>query len=122
MNRRVLYISGISIIIGLAASLIAQALTHLIGFITNVSFYGRFSTEFNSPADNHLGWWVILVPVVGGLIVGLMAKMATRPIRGHGIPEAMEQILTNESRIPARITLLNRFRQQSPLEPVVPSG
>lgn len=106
MNRRVVYISGIAMLIGLAASLIAQALTHLIGLITNLSFYGRVSAEFSSPADNHLGWWVILVPVIGGLIVGVMARYGHKAIRGHGIPEAMEQILTNESRIPARITLL----------------
>src|SRR6185437_2371122 len=74
--------------------------------ITNLSFYGRFSTEFSSPADNHLGLWVILVPVVGGVIVGIMARYGSAAIRGHGIPEAMEQVLYNESRVPPRVTIL----------------
>jgi len=71
-----------------------------------VAFYGRISSAFVSPANNHLGLWVVVVPVVGGLIVGAMARWGSKAIRGHGIPEAMEQILRNESRIPPRITWL----------------
>nr|WP_276511030.1 chloride channel protein [Eoetvoesiella caeni] len=80
----------------------------LIGLITNLAFYGRWSTEFSAPAEAvpHLGAWVILIPVIGGLIAGLMARWGSRAIRGHGIPEAMEQVLQNESRIPTRITFL----------------
>jgi H+/Cl- antiporter ClcA len=85
---------------------VARALTGLIGLVTNLAFYGRWSFEFSSPAANHLGLWVIAVPVLGGLIVGAMARWGSRAIRGHGIPEAMEQVLLNESRIPARITWL----------------
>jgi H+/Cl- antiporter ClcA/CBS domain-containing protein len=59
-----------------------------------------------NPSENHLGLWVLLIPVVGGLICGLMARFGSKAIRGHGIPEAMEQVLTNRSRIPARITFL----------------
>jgi chloride channel protein, CIC family len=77
-----------------------------IGLITNLAFYGRASTSFVSPAGNHLGLLVIGVPVLGGLVVGVMARYGSKAIRGHGIPEAMEQILFNESRIPARITFL----------------
>src|SRR5207302_2840060 len=73
---------------------------------TNLAFFGRLSTEFSSPAGNHLGLWVIAVPVLGGVIVGLMARYGSKAIRGHGIPEAMEQVLTNQSRIPPRITFL----------------
>ena len=58
------------------------------------------------PADNHLGWLVVIVPVVGGLVVGAMARYGSAAIRGHGIPEAMEQVLFNESRIPVRMTFL----------------
>jgi chloride channel protein, CIC family len=68
--------------------------------------YGRFSTAFTPPDGNHLGLYVIPIPVIGGLIVGLMARFGSSAIRGHGIPEAMEQVLLNESRIPARITFL----------------
>ncbi len=106
LDRRVLVISGLGIGLGLVASLIARVLTALIGLITNLSFYGRWSTQFIGPAGNHLGWLVIPVPVVGGLIVGVMARYGSAAIRGHGIPEAMEQVLFNESRIPGRITWL----------------
>lgn len=108
IDRRVLRIIGISMVLGAAAGLIAKLLMVLIGLITNLSFYGRWSTEFSSPAEAvpHLGAWVILIPVLGGLIAGMMARWGSRAIRGHGIPEAMEQVLQNESRIPTRITFL----------------
>jgi len=95
-----------SVLLGIISGFVAPALTHLIGFFTNLFFYGRLSTSFTSPAGNHLGLLVIIVPVIGGLIVGLMARFGSKAIRGHGIPEAMEQILENDSRIPARITFL----------------
>jgi H+/Cl- antiporter ClcA len=88
------------------AGIIAPALRHLIALVTNLAFYGRVSSELVSPADNHLGLLAILVPVVGGLIVGVMARFGSKAIRGHGIPEAMEQVLESNSRIPARITFL----------------
>lgn len=108
IDRRVLRIIGISMVLGAAAGLIAKVLMVLIGLITNLAFYGRWSTEFSAPAEAvpHLGVWVILIPVIGGLIAGLMARWGSRAIRGHGIPEAMEQVLQNESRIPTRITFL----------------
>jgi H+/Cl- antiporter ClcA len=106
VNRRVVFISLVSIVVAVGAGLVAQALTRLIGLITNISFYGRFSTAFSSPAYNHLGPWVIVVPVVGGIIVGIMARYGSEAIRGHGIPEAMEQVLFGQSRIPPRVTLL----------------
>src|SRR6185437_6972364 len=86
----------------------AKILTMLIGLITNLVFYGRVSAAFSSPADAvpHLGWWVVLIPAAGGVIVGIMARWGSRAIRGHGIPEAMEQVLLNESKIPPRITFL----------------
>jgi len=106
VNRRVVYISLISIVVAAGAGLVAQALTRLIGLITNLSFYGRFSTTFSSPAYNHLGPWVVVVPVIGGIIVGIMARYGSEAIRGHGIPEAMEQVLFGRSRIPPRVTFL----------------
>ena len=101
-----LLISGLSVLVALAAGLIARLLTGLIGLITNLAFYGRFDTAFTSPAGNKLGWFVVLVPVAGAIVVGFMARYGSKAIRGHGIPEAMEQVLFNESRIPARITFL----------------
>ena len=88
--------------IGLAAGLIGQILLRLIGLITNLSFYGQFA----SPTGNHLGLFVIVVPAIGGLIVGLMARYGSEGIRGHGIPEVMEQVLRNQSRILPRLTFL----------------
>ena len=105
-NRRIVFISGLAILVAFGAGFVAVVLMRLIGLITNLSFYGRFSTTFSSPADNHLGLWVILVPVVGGVIVGIMARYGSAAIRGHGIPEAMEQVLYNESRVPPRVTIL----------------
>ncbi|WP_426271904.1 chloride channel protein [Dyella kyungheensis] len=106
LERRVLWICLLAMLLGSAVALVARLLTALIGLVTNLAFYGRISTEFSSPAGNHLGLWVIAVPVIGGLIVGAMARWGSRAIRGHGIPEAMEQVLLNESRIPPRITWL----------------
>ncbi|MGH7649748.1 MAG: chloride channel protein, partial [Gemmatimonadaceae bacterium] len=105
-QRRIVFISGLAILVAFGAGFVAVVLMRLIGLITNLSFYGRFSTQFSSPADNHLGLWVILVPVVGGVIVGIMARYGSAAIRGHGIPEAMEQVLLNESKIAPRITFL----------------
>ena len=106
VDARVVRICGLAVLIAVAAGFVAQLLTRLIGLVTNAAFYGRVSTQFVSPAGNHLGLWVIGVPVLGGLIVGLMARYGSTAIRGHGIPEAMEQVLLNKSRIPARIVLL----------------
>jgi CIC family chloride channel protein len=106
VNLRVVFISAVSIAIAAGAGLMAQVLIRLIGFITNVSFYGRISAQFSSPAYNHLGPWVIVVPVIGGVIVGIMARYGSELIRGHGIPEAMETVLFGGSRIPPRVTFL----------------
>ncbi len=106
LDQRAVWISFWGICLGIVSALMAYMLTSLIGLVTNVAFYGRISTAFVSPANNHLGLWVIAVPAIGGVIVGFMAKWGSKAIRGHGIPEAMEQILKNESRIPARITWL----------------
>ncbi len=106
LDRRVLGITLAAMVLGAVVAGVAWLLTALIGLITNLAFYGRWDTALSSPAGNHLGLWVIVVPVVGGLIVGVMARWGSRAIRGHGIPEAMEQILLNESRIPPRMTWL----------------
>jgi H+/Cl- antiporter ClcA len=105
-HHRLLAISGLSCLVACAAGLAAQLLTSLIALITNGAFFGRVSLAWASPALNHLGAWVVLVPVAGAVLVGLLARFGHAGIRGHGIPEAMEQILTNQSRIPARLTIL----------------
>jgi H+/Cl- antiporter ClcA len=92
--------------IGLLAGAIAFLLYKLIGLLTNISFYGHASAAFISPRYNHLGLWVIPIPVIGGLIVGVMAKYGSSKIKGHGIPEAMEAVLVNRSRIEPRVAIL----------------
>ncbi len=106
LDRRVLRITALAVALGGIATLIAQALTALIGLITNLVFYGQLSADFVDPVNHHRGAWVIIIPALGGLIVGVMARWGSRAIRGHGIPEAMEQVLRNESRIPPRVTWL----------------
>jgi len=106
IEPRVLWICALAIVLGGGAALIARVLVALIALVTNLAFLGRWSLQAVSPADHNLGAWVIVVPVLGGVIVGLMARWGSRAIRGHGIPEAMEQVLLNESRIPPRITFL----------------
>jgi H+/Cl- antiporter ClcA len=106
IDRRVVWMCGVAICIGVAGAIVAELFVRLIAFITNIAFYGRFSLEAVPPSQNHLGLLVLLIPIVGGVICGLMARYGSKAIRGHGIPEAMEQILTNRSRIPARITFL----------------
>lgn len=106
VDRRVIFISALAVAVAAAAAVIAQLLMHMIWFITGFSFHGTLSVEHQSPIGNKLGLWVIAVPVVGGLIVGFMARYGSRAIRGHGIPEAMEQVILNQSRIPPRLTFL----------------
>jgi CIC family chloride channel protein len=106
VDARVVLISLLSIGLAVVAAIVAQLLIRLIWLITNISFFGRLSAHDASPADNALGLWVIAIPVIGGIVVGLMARYGSKAIRGHGIPEAMEQVLLNQSRIPARMTFL----------------
>jgi CIC family chloride channel protein len=106
LKARLTTISIYAVIVAIAISLIAKFLVALINIVTNLSFYGSFNLNFHSPAFNHLGIWVIFVPAIGGIIVGFMALYGSKAIRGHGIPEAMEQILVNESNIKPSITFL----------------
>lgn len=106
VSKRLLLLSIQTVINAIIIGFVAKGLVALISLITNLSFYGRFSFEEASPAHHALGLWVIVVPVIGGLIVGVMARLGSSAIRGHGIPEAMEQVLTNDSKIKPIITWL----------------
>jgi len=92
--------------IGLLAGGIAYLLYKLIGLFTNFFFYHRFSPDFVSARHTPLGAWVIVIPVIGGVLVGFMAKYGSSKIKGHGIPEAMEAVLVNRSRIEPRVAIL----------------
>jgi H+/Cl- antiporter ClcA/predicted transcriptional regulator len=103
---RLLPLTLAGVVIGALAAFVAFALLRLIGFFTNLFYFQRFSNEFSSPADSHLGLLMVFVPVVGALIIGLMARYGSERIRGHGIPEALEAILTRGSRVEPRVALL----------------
>jgi H+/Cl- antiporter ClcA len=103
---RVVPITVIAILIGILAGFVALALLNLIGLFTNICFYGRFQSTLVSPGANTLGWWAILVPAGGGLLIGIIARYGSEKIRGHGIPEALESILTNGSRVEPRLAVL----------------
>lgn len=94
------------IVIGVAGAVIALVLLDLIGFITNLVYYHRLDVTPVSPAANTLGVASIAIPIVGGLIVGVMARFGSERIRGHGIPEAMETILVGGSKVEPRLTIL----------------
>jgi chloride channel protein, CIC family len=103
---RVLPISLLAIAIGLISTVVAWALLRLIGLFTNLFYYHRWNTALVSPAGNPLGGWAVLVPVTGALVIGLMARYGSERIRGHGIPEALESILIQGSRVAPRLAIL----------------
>lgn len=105
-KRRLLWITTLAVAAAVVIGFIAKAMVLLIDLITNIAFRGSVTFAYVPPGDNHLGWWVALVPAVGGAIVGVMALYGSKAIRGHGIPEAMEMILTNQSKIRPVITYL----------------
>jgi H+/Cl- antiporter ClcA len=105
-DKRLLGIASIAMVIGGCGTLAAYVLLNLIRLFTNLFFYQSFSFATRSPADHHLGAWVILLPVLGGLIVGLIARFGSDKIRGHGIPEAIEAILFGKSKMSAKVALL----------------
>ena len=103
---RTIALSLLAMVVGVLAAYVAKALLALIAFFTNVFFFQRFSLSPVSPATHHLGFLSVLVPVVGCLIIGLIARYGSEKIRGHGIPEALEAILIRGSRIEPRVALL----------------
>jgi CIC family chloride channel protein len=103
---RTVPLAVLAIGVGVLAAYVATALLALISLATNLFYYQRWSLAAASPAGHHLGVWAALVPVVGCLIIGLMARYGSERIRGHGIPEALEAILIRGSRIQPRVALL----------------
>ncbi len=105
-DARVVLISLMAIGIGVISAFVALALLRLIGLFTNLAFFGRWSTTLVSPVGNNLGIFEIFIPVIGGLIIGLMARYGSERIRGHGIPEAIEAILINGSKVEPKVAIL----------------
>lgn len=104
-DSRLIHLSILAAVIGVIAGFVAFLLVSLIGLISNLVFYQRVAFDFPNLEAHTLGPLVIIVPVIGGLIIGVMAKYGTPKIRGHGIPEAMEAVLTNRSRIAPIVAL-----------------
>lgn len=105
-NARLPGISALAAVIGGVSTLAAFVLLSVIHLFTNLFFFGSLSFADRSPASNTLGLWVLVVPVAGGLIVGLMARYGSEKIRGHGIPEAIEAILFGKSRMSPKVAVL----------------
>jgi H+/Cl- antiporter ClcA len=105
-HHRLVRLSAFALVIGVISTAGAILLLGAIRLFTNVFFFQTISLAQRSPADNHLGAYVILIPALGGLVVGLMARFGSEKIRGHGIPEAIEAILFGKSRMSPKIALL----------------
>ena len=105
-DRRILVLSAMAVVIGVISAGVAHLLVWLIAVITNLAFYQTFSAVDRSPEHNELGYLVIVVPVIGGLIIGLIARFGSEKIRGHGIPEALEAILFGRSRMSPKVAVL----------------
>ncbi|WP_460578719.1 chloride channel protein [Humibacter ginsengisoli] len=107
VDRRMLVITALALPVGALAGVAAFVLLRLIGLVTNLVFFGRVDTALVAPSAAHAPWWIILfAPVLGGLIVGVMARFGSEKIRGHGMPEAIEAILTGGSRVSPKVTVL----------------
>ncbi|MGC2300223.1 MAG: hypothetical protein WA476_15550, partial [Acidobacteriaceae bacterium] len=106
LEPEVMKICAFALLVGLVAGLVAQGLLELIYLFTNIFFYGRFSFAITNPAHNHLGLWEILIPPIGGLLVGIMIYFWEPTLKGHGIPEAMESVLFGRSRMRIRVAIL----------------
>lgn len=105
-SRRFLLLTPLAFALGVISTGLAWLLLHLIDFFTQLFFYGHLSWDKASPANHHLGPWVILIPALGGLGIGLIARFGSEQIRGHGIPEALEAILYGKSIMKPKVALL----------------
>jgi H+/Cl- antiporter ClcA len=106
LDAEVIKLSAYAALVGLIGGLVAQGLVDLIYLFTNIFFFGRWSFAVTYPAQHHLGLWVILIPPLGGLLVGIMIHFWEPTLKGHGIPEAMEAVLLGKSRMRMRVGIL----------------
>jgi CIC family chloride channel protein len=105
-NPRLLLLTLMALFVGAISALVAKLLLWLIAVMTNLAFFQRLSSVNVTPQQSHLGAWIIIIPSLGGIVTGLMARYGSEKIRGHGIPEALEAILIGRSRISAKVAIL----------------
>ncbi len=105
-DRRMLLLAALAVPIGAIGALVAKALLWLIAVFTQAAFFHRLSAEPVTLQGHSFGWWGVAVPVLGGLVIGLMARYGSEKIRGHGIPEALEAILLGRSLIQPKVAIL----------------
>lgn len=105
-DLRMLTLSVMALVTGTGGALGAWCLLKLIAIATNLFWFGRLSDQVSAISDNTLGTLLIAVPIIGSVIVGLMARYGSEKIRGHGIPEAIETILYGESKLSLKVALL----------------
>src|SRR3546814_712473 len=105
-DRRMLLLAAMALVVGAGGAVGAWALLKLIALATNLFWFGRFSTAHAAITDASVGLAVVAIPVVGGLLIGLMARFGSDKIRGHGIPEAIEAILYGQSRLSPKVAIL----------------
>jgi len=95
-----------ALVVGTGGAMGAWILVKLIAIATNLFWFGRLSADTVAIIDASVGFMVVFIPIIGSLIVGLMARFGSDKIRGHGIPEAIETILFGESRLSVKVALL----------------
>lgn len=105
-DLRMILLAVMALAIGTGGAVAASVLLKLIALVSNLAWSGRFSTAPVRIADVAFGPMVIVIPVVGSLIIGLMARFGSEKIRGHGIPEAIEAILFGQSRLTIKVAIL----------------
>ncbi|PDQ17745.1 chloride channel protein, partial [Mesorhizobium sanjuanii] len=105
-DARVLLIAAIAVVVATAGLVAGIALLKLIPLATNIAYFGQFTLTELKLEDTPLGYASVIVPVVGALIIGVMARFGSEKIRGHGIPEAIEAILLGRSRLDAKVAIL----------------
>ncbi|WP_214469769.1 chloride channel protein [Mesorhizobium sp. dw_380] len=105
-DARVLLVAAIAVVVATAGLFAGIALLKLIRLATNIAYFGQFSLAELKLQDTSLGLAAVVVPVIGALIIGLMARYGSEKIRGHGIPEAIEAILLGRSKLDAKVAIL----------------
>jgi CIC family chloride channel protein len=105
-DPRVLVLVAMAAVVGAGGVAGAWVLLNAIALVTNLVWFHTISTQASSLADVKPGWWMVAAPVLGGVVIGLMARFGSEKIRGHGIPEAIEAILIGESRMSPKVAVL----------------